>query len=116
MKLKRRTRDRLAAAIATVILLGIAASLVATSRDQNVARARDVTKWAYYVGNDPTSRASLEQNIEQIDVVSPYFYHLTPNGSIKDFSEPAVTAFVQAHGKKIVPLIQNEARWDEFSK
>ena len=116
MKLKRRTRDRLAAVIATVLLLGIAASLVATSRDQNVARARDVTKWAYYVGNDPTSRASLEQNIEQIDVVSPYFYHLTPNGSIKDFSEPAVTAFVQAHGKKIVPLIQNEARWDEFSK
>lgn len=116
MKLKRRTRDRLAAVIASAVLVGLIVGSLTIGRDDGVAHARNLTRWAYYVGNDPTSRVSLEQNIEQIDIVSPYFYHLTPNGSIKSFADPSVTSFVKRRGKKIVPLIQNEARWDEFSK
>ncbi|MCO5175390.1 MAG: glycosyl hydrolase family 18 protein [Thermomicrobiales bacterium] len=116
MKRHQRNRERAIAGIACLVLVALGVSLLPLWRDSDVARARDIDKWAYYVGNDPTSRASLEQNIEQIDVVSPYFYHLTPNGSIKTFAQPDVTAFVKAHGKKVVPLIQNEARWDDFSK
>lgn len=116
MKRRQRNRERAVAGIACLVLVALGVSLLPLWRDSDVAHARDIVKWAYYVGNDPTSRTSLEQNIEQIDVVSPYFYHLTPNGSIKSFVQPDVTAFVKSRGKKIVPLIQNEARWDEFTK
>ncbi len=72
----------------------------------------------YYVHYDDTSWEVLQREIDRLDIVSPYFFHLTPNGSIKVVDDRAeeVTAFVKSHNKRIIPIIQNEARWDDFTR
>lgn len=82
------------------------------------ADAHYLTRAAYYVYYDEQSWETLQAEIEHLDIVLPYFFHLTPNGSIKELDprEEEVTAFVKSHNKKIVPIIQNEAKWDDFRK
>jgi hypothetical protein len=76
-----------------------------------------LTRMGYYVYYDDGSWVALQREIERLDIVAPYFFHLTPNGSIKelDAREAEVTAFVKAHNKRIIPIIQNEAKWDDFT-
>ncbi|MDQ3547632.1 MAG: glycosyl hydrolase family 18 protein, partial [Chloroflexota bacterium] len=75
-----------------------------------------VLRWGYYVNYDATSRASLNANLSRLDIVTPYWYHVTPSGEIKSFSQPTVTAMLKANGIKVLPLVQNESKWDEFTK
>jgi spore germination protein YaaH len=108
------TRDRLLAAALIGMLL--VASMVAAiaSRPRGDASANEVLRWGYYVTWHPSSLVSLQANVGQLDVVSPYYYHLTPSGTIKSFAEANVLAWLRTTGVMIVPLIQNESRWDEF--
>lgn len=75
-------------------------------------------RMGYYVYYADDSWTSLQREIDRLDIVSPYFFHLTPNGSIKvvDARVGEVTAFIQSHNKQVVPIIQNEARWDNFTE
>jgi spore germination protein YaaH len=76
-----------------------------------------LTRMGYYVYYDEGSWTRLQQQIDHLDIVAPYFFHLTPNGSIKELDEREedVTAFIKAHNKRIIPIIQNEAKWDDFT-
>ncbi len=75
-------------------------------------------RMAYYVYYDDESWTTLQREIDRLDIVAPYFFHLTPNGSIKelDAREEEVTAFVQENNTRIIPIIQNEAKWDQFTE
>ncbi len=75
-------------------------------------------RMGYYVYYDEDSWTTLQSEIDHLDIVAPYFFHLTPNGSIKalDERESLVTAFIQSHNKRVIPIIQNEAKWDQFSE
>ncbi|CAN5709887.1 hypothetical protein BH23CHL2_BH23CHL2_17270 [soil metagenome] len=75
-------------------------------------------RMGYYVHYADDSWTTLQREIDHLDIVSPYFFHLTPNGSIKVVDDRAaeVTAFVKSHNKRIVPIIQNEAKWDDFTE
>lgn len=97
------------------LLIGIATPLLLLNGGQEV-EAHYLTRAGYYVYYDETSWEALEAQIDNLDIVMPYYFHLTPNGSIKELDprEREVTAFIKAHNKKIVPIIQNEARWDDF--
>jgi spore germination protein len=88
--------------------------VVVAGHRSNGADASSVVRWGYYVTYAGNSNVSLRQHVHQMDIVSPYYYHLTPSGTIKSFAEPATTAFLKDSGVKIVPLIQNESRWDAF--
>jgi spore germination protein YaaH len=74
-------------------------------------------RMGYYVYYADDSWVSLQREIDRLDIVAPYFFHLTPAGTIKELDERAdeVTEFVKAHNKRIIPIIQNEAKWDDFS-
>jgi spore germination protein len=96
-----------------VFLTGSLVGVLALNR-QNAAEASAVVRWGYYVTYDGNSITSLRQHVGQLDIVSPYFYHLTPSGTIKSFDEPATTKLIRDNGVKVVPLIQNESRWDNF--
>jgi spore germination protein YaaH len=102
--------------IGVVVIVALLLSVLATRRESHHASARDVVKWGYYVYYDDTSEASLEQHVTDLDIVSPYFYHLTPSGTIKSFADDSVTSLIKNSGTKIVPLIQNESQWDDFHK
>jgi spore germination protein len=98
-----------------VLLLGSLLAVALSNRGSG-ADASAVIRWGYYVTYDRTSLVSLQAHIGQLDIVSPYVYHLTPAGTIKDFSEPGTTKLLKDNGVRVVPLIQNESRWAEFTK
>ncbi|MEX2314950.1 MAG: glycosyl hydrolase family 18 protein [Thermomicrobiales bacterium] len=106
--------------VAVPIVCGLLALTVfgalALGRGERAADASAVLRWGYYVNYDAASRASLDANLDRLDIVTPYWYHVTPAGEIKSFSQPTVTAMLQANGIKVLPLVQNESRWDEFTK
>src|SRR3954452_12874984 len=99
--------------IVGLLLFGSMAAAI-VSAPKHEAHAGEVLRWGYYVTWHPSSLESLQAHVGQLDVVSPYYYHLTPNGSIKSFAQADVLAWLHTTGVKIVPLIQNEAQWDEF--
>jgi len=98
-----------------VLLLASLLGVIAQSRD-NSADASASVRWGYYITYADNSNVSLTQHFNQLDIVSPYFYHLTPTGTIKSFNESETTQMLQNNHVKVVPLIQNESRWDEFTK
>jgi spore germination protein YaaH len=110
---KLTTRRWALAGLALLIALSAVSTAVFTRHDHH-ARAEAVLRWGYYITWDDSSLTSLQAHINQLDIVSPYYYHLTPNGSLKSFIQPDVVQFMRASGVKILPLIQNEAQWDEF--
>ncbi|HEX5165036.1 MAG TPA: glycosyl hydrolase family 18 protein [Thermomicrobiales bacterium] len=101
--------------VAGLVLLSVFSALAIRNGD-NVADASAVLRWGYYVNYDEASRASLDANLSHLDVVSPYWYHITPSGETKSFAQPTVTAMLQANGVKVLPLVQTEPQWDEFHK
>ncbi len=100
----------------TIVMLVIVAALgPVVFRQPEPASASYLQRLGYYVNYDSRSFESLQANIDHLDIVSPYFYHLTPSGQIKAFDQPETTRFVQDRNVKVVPIIQNESRWDEFT-
>lgn len=105
----------LAAVVVVAIVLG-AILIPLRSPASHEAEAKALLRWGYYVTYADNSKASLEANLDQLDIVAPYYYHLTPNGSLKEFDEPETTATIRANSNaKILPIVQNEARWDDFT-
>ncbi|HUG17008.1 MAG TPA: glycosyl hydrolase family 18 protein, partial [Thermomicrobiales bacterium] len=98
--------------IVVLLIMSLVASFV--QNRGNAADASAVIRWGYYVTYDGNSNVSLKEHIGQLDIVSPYFYHLTPSGTIKAFDEPATTRLLKDNGVKVLPLIQNESRWNDF--
>src|SRR5690554_4432756 len=107
---------RLASFALTVMIVSAALGPATVGRSAPPA-TNYLGRLGYYVYYADDSWASLQRQIDHLDIVAPYFYHLTPNGSIKvvDSRVEEVTAFVKSHNKRIVPIIQNEARWDDFT-
>lgn len=110
----RVRRNRILAISALLILIGTLVFSLVVVRARGPEANVPVLRWGYYVTWDESSRVSLETNISNLDIVSPYYYHLTPAGTIKSFAEPAVLDTMREAGVTIIPLIQNESRWDEF--
>jgi GH18 family chitinase len=44
----------------------------------------------------------------------PYFYNLNADGSIKDLTNTTALSIMRQAGVRIVPMITNVARWDDF--
>lgn len=113
--MKKYVVPGLATVVVVAIVLG-AILIPLRSPGSQEAEAKALLRWGYYVTYAENSKASLEANLDQLDVVSPNYYHLTPNGSLKEFDEPETTATIRANSNaKILPIIQNEARWDDFT-
>ena len=101
--------------IAGLVMLTVFGAL-AVGGGERAVDASAVLRWGYYVNYDASSRASLDANLSRLDFVTPYWYHVTPSGDIKTFSQPTVAALLKANGIKVLPLVQNESKWDEFTK
>jgi len=96
-------------------MLFLTAGVQAIEREPASSEGPSATlRWGYYITWDDTSFESMARNVDQLDIVSPYFYHLTTSGTLKSFAEPETTKFLQDNGVKVIPLIQNESNWDEF--
>ena len=103
----------LVAAIAIAAVIG-----PATSGRSAPPTSAYLGRMGYYVYYSDDSWEVLQREIDHLDIVAAYFFHLTPNGSIKELDdrEEEVSAFVKSHNKRLIPIIQNEAKWDQFSE
>ena len=62
-------------------------------------------RWVYMVG--PQLPDSIRQHPDQVDVLSPQWFHLDADGNIYGSDSPEVTQFAKAHGIKLMPAIVN---------
>ncbi len=97
---------------ALIVLLGVV--LLAPSARPPARAMTTNVRWGYYVTYDATSLASLKQHIGQLDIVSPYFFQLKADGTVIDTTQPDALAIMRNADVKIVPMVKNVARWDDF--
>jgi spore germination protein len=71
-------------------------------------------RWGYYVTYAADSLTSLQENAGHLTHVSPYYYQLQPDGSISGQDQAQVNALIRQSGGKVLPMIKNVARYDDF--
>ncbi len=101
--------------LAFVIALG--AFLTGTSQAPP-ARAASNVRLGYFVEYDKaTSWPSLRAHIGSLSHVSPHYgFHVNKWGYLSGEDDPTVTSFIRSHGVKVIPLVQNGARYDDFHR
>lgn len=62
-------------------------------------------RWVYMLGTSIPQ--SLRDHADQIDILSPAWFHSNANGMIYGNDSPVVTQFAKAHGIKVVPIVAN---------
>ncbi len=113
---------RVSGLVLVVVLVGLAMLLGGTASASPSldppARLAPVSgvgkvRWGYYVPYHPSSRASLEAHVGDLDVVSPTWYRLEADGSVvesyKD-DHAAITRIVRQRGARLIPLVVNGPR------
>ncbi len=75
-------------------------------------------RWGYYVGYDKaTSLPSLEAHVRDLNYVSPWYnFQIQKDGSLTGADDPYVTGLARSAGARVVPLVQNSAKYDDFHK
>jgi spore germination protein YaaH len=103
-------------ALALVSLLLTSLFLVAMAGPAPTASAAPPIplRWFYFVNGK--SNTALQANYQNIDVISPDFYRLQSDGTIRGSNKPDVTNFAHSKGIKVVPMIQNDPAKDDFNK
>lgn len=84
--------------------------------DQNVSDlpVKKVRVFAFYVPWDLNSGVSLNQNIKNIDVVIPEWFHLQEDLTITSSRQTEVDSFIQKNNVMVMPLIHNliNGKWN----
>lgn len=101
-------------ALVSLLLTGL--FLVALSGPTPTAQAAPPIplRWFYFVNGK--SNASLQANYQNIDVISPDYYRLQSDGTIRGSNRADVTTFARSKGIKVVPMIQNDPTKDDFNR
>ena len=113
----RRTLQLLLALACVCANLPAATAARPASAGAPIAPAAPPIRWGYYVTYAADSLVSLKANIDALTHVSPYYYNLAADGAIDARNEqPETTAFMRAHGVRILPMLKNASTYDEFRK
>ncbi|MCL5257557.1 MAG: glycosyl hydrolase family 18 protein [Chloroflexi bacterium] len=113
---RTRTRQIAARLILVAVSLAFVMSLIPYGAlpAGKAEAAPAMLRWGYAVTYDPTSEASLKANINKLDIVAPYFYHVSSEGTVSGDSDNSMIDIARSHGVKIVPMIANTARYDDL--
>lgn len=77
--------------------------------------AAPMIRWGYYVTYAKDSFTALQANAGALNMVSPAYFTITKDGTIRSTEEPETNAFLRAQRVKILPLVKNEAQGAEFA-
>ena len=96
-----------------VVVLGAAIlPPLSSSAEEHPNRIR----WGYHVPWDATSLNSLQENVHNLDIVSPYLYQVRDDGSINSLGGSLGIQVMRDAGVQIVPMVTNVPRWDDFTQ
>lgn len=93
------------------LLIALAVGILLISSNAPV-RATTSLRWAYYDPSDPRSLQSLQRYHQYLDVVSPAYWRIQPNGTITSSEQPEVVAQMRAWGLSVVPMVQKYSWYD----
>ena len=77
--------------------------------------AAPIIRWAYYVTYAKDSFTALQANVGALSMVSPYYFALQADGTVKNFEEADTNAMLRAARVKIIPMVKNEAHNADFT-
>ncbi len=102
--------------VLSLLSLFLASLLVSVSEPTPIAGAAAPIplRWFYFVNG--RSNTALLANYNNIDIISPDFYRLQDDGTIRGSNRTDVTSFARSKGIKVVPMIQNDPSKDDFNK
>lgn len=96
-----------------VVLCAAVAPPLADDSSANTSRVR----WGYHISWDNSSNVSLQQNVHNLDIVSPYHYRVQMDGTVTSYNVSAsAIQTMRDSGAKIIPMVTNAARWDDFTE
>jgi spore germination protein YaaH/flagellar hook assembly protein FlgD len=100
------------------LILALSLPLLAFLSPQHSAGAAMPVRWGYYTGYDKaTSLPSLRAHVQDLTHVSPWYgFQFDAAGRLAGSDDPEVTGLVRSAGRRILPLVQNTARYDEFHR
>src|SRR5688572_20165340 len=75
---------------------------------------RSYTRWAYYDPRDPRGYASLQAQQRYLDIVSPAYWRIQPNGTVTGSEQPEVVAQMRAWGLRVIPMVQKYSWFDQM--
>jgi spore germination protein len=78
------------------------------------AQTRTFTRLAYYDPRDPRSWASLQTNHRYLDIVSPTYWRILPNGDVVTSDQPDAVAKMRSWGLRVMPMVQKYAWSDKM--
>lgn len=81
---------------------------------QTVAAA-PIVRWAYYVTSVKDSLTALQANLGSLTIVSPTYFTVQSDFTIKSTEEPDTNAMLRAARVKIIPLVKNAAHEGDFT-
>jgi spore germination protein YaaH len=98
------------------MLVVILVALLGVAVPGSDAEAATRVRWGYYVGYDKaTSLPSLQAHASHLNYVSPWYgYEIDASGNLRGSDDAEVTRVARSGGAKVVPLVQNSARYAEF--
>jgi spore germination protein YaaH len=64
-------------------------------------------RWAFYVNYDPSSKASLLEHLNDVDVVVPNYYNVIASGAVVGSGDSNLDVQLTSSGKRILPLVQS---------
>jgi spore germination protein len=83
--------------------------LASVARPTGIARASNgFARWGFSVTYDPSSRQSVLEHLNQLDVVVPGYFTLQTSGTIGGHGDTGLDAAVAASGVRSLPLVQNQ--------
>jgi len=83
---------------------------------QRVAAAPiPIIRWAYYVTYAKDSFSALQANASALTYVSPYYFTLQSDGTIKNTEEPDTNTMLRNARVKIIPMVKNAATNADFT-
>ena len=77
--------------------------------------AAPIIRWAYYVTYAKDSFTALQANVGALSMVSPYYFELEADGTIKNFEEADTNTMLRAARVKIIPMVKNAAHNADFA-
>ncbi len=89
------------------VVLLLSGGLLSASQAANLSPQKGPIRWAYYV-NSATSLEGLRTNVDNLTMVSPYFFVLRSDGTISGNDQAEVTKLAHSHGVKVLPMLQND--------
>lgn len=99
-------------ALIVIVIGAMVGPPLSTDSAGNASRIR----WAYHINWDSSSLNSLQQQVHNLDIVSPYMYRVRLDGTISTYDVESGIQILRQSGVKIIPMVSNAARWDDFTE